>query len=181
MILFLVKSKSISTEDLNDTKTIQPPNNSSLQIKDEKVFKIKKKNFVVNKTGKQCIWSCIETIGRNYNVKKIISPPLTTREECQKGGDSNQISKLLDKIKVQYKISENNSFKYIYENTPIIVGMNNLSVVPGEERIGHAVIVDSIYNDSVFIIDTSSYRIISELSIDEFKNQWDGWSCKIYQ
>ena len=60
---------------------------------------------VYNKTGIQCVWSTLETIGRYAKEPKLYN--LSNQKDCQQFGSPESVAVKLKKLKVRFEQSNN--------------------------------------------------------------------------
>lgn len=177
LLVILVKNK-------NEKYEISFASPSSVEYcREREIIEIDKAEFVLNRTGTQCVWSSLETVGRKLGIMNLTNPPITEDPRCQEGANYNQVHQILSERNVQHCQAFGRNMEnlevmqnYLAQGIPIIVGSTESSYSP----VGHALVITSMSNRTVEIIDTSEYPNYNySLSYDDFFRIWDGWALVI--
>jgi hypothetical protein len=136
---------------------------------------------VINRTGKQCVYAAIETLGRWANEPKLMSPPLTSRPECQGVSNPYDVSDILNKLKVRYRqiyldqvAGRELLLKAMKEGRGALFG------VKGKTE-GHAMVMVHYDENTIMYIDNSDKNLrINSMSTEQFNANWDRWVVVIY-
>lgn len=137
------------------------------------------KDRVANGTGIQCVWASIETIGRWAEEPKLVSPPLTSRNDCKSYSSPTLAAKRLTELHVKFE----QSFQNKEEGVKLIrkamaEGRGCLWGVPG-----HAMVICHFDEaaDKMCWIDNSDRTLkVQTTTIDHFYRRWDTWALVVY-
>jgi len=143
------------------------------------------KDRVPNRTGIQCVFSSIETLGRWIKIPALVNPPLTSRPECQGYSNPFDVGELLTRLGVRYDQSYFDSIKgkhlikkAMRESRGALFGVKSKG-----KKGGHAMVMVHYdeFNDEVLYFDNSDKELrICSMSINEFEKTWDKWILVIY-
>lgn len=116
--------------------------------------------------GPNCLWQIMRVYNKDYSFKQIVDAAGTSGF---KGTSIKGMVSAANEIGLP-AIAIKTNLKNIIKDRRIPILMLNL------DQSGHYVILDSVENDRVRILD--SYRFI-ELSMDELSEIWDGYAIMI--
>ena len=132
------------------------------------------KDRVKNHTGKQSVFSALETLGRWAEEIKITNPPLTSREECKSYSSPSEVENLLNELRVD--------FTQIYGNKEKGLELIKKSMKERKGVLwsvpGHAMVLVhySEKENRVCYIDSSDKKLrIQQTSIQKFNEKWTSW------
>jgi hypothetical protein len=141
---------------------------------------IPKECRVFNKTGIQCVWASIETLGRWAECKELLEPEaLTERSRCKSFAGPSDASEVLNKYKVRFEQSAQGREK----------GIALIKKAMKEKRAclwsipGHAMVIchyDEEKNEFMWIDNSDRSLKIQKGTIQTFNKKWDGWILVIY-
>jgi hypothetical protein len=137
------------------------------------------KDRVFNKTGIQCVYASIETIGRWAEEPKLMNPPLTSRPECKSYSSPSRLAQVLNSLKVKYE----QSYGKRDEGRSLIrkamdEGRGCLWGVPG-----HAMVIvhwDEENNVYKWVDNSDRSLKVQTGTIQQFEKRWDSWICVVY-
>lgn len=134
------------------------------------------KDRVFNKTGIQCVWCSLETIGRYAEEKKLIN--LTDLADCKSYASPSSAAVKLRQLKVTYEQTTSKSDRSLIIKSVVKERRGCLFAVPGHAMT--LVHYDEQKGIVKYINNSDSTLKIRTWTMDEFNRRWDGWICAIY-
>lgn len=81
------------------------------------------KDRVFNKTGTQCVWVSLETLGRWAEEPKLIDPPLSSRSSCRTYANPSDVDHVLHQLGV--KTAQISKFKRHWDTWVTVIYPDN--------------------------------------------------------
>lgn len=134
------------------------------------------KNRVFNKTGIQCVWCSLETLGRFAEEPKLID--MTEMPDCKSYASPNSAGFKLRQLKVRYEQTTSKTDRSLLIRAVVNERRGCLFDVPG-----HAMTLihyDEEKKIVKYINNGDSSLAIRTWTMNEFNRRWDGWICVIY-
>lgn len=131
---------------------------------------------VFNKTGIQCVWCSLETIGRFAKEKKLVD--LTELSDCKSYASPSSAARKLKELGVRYEQTTSTSDRSLILKSVVQERRGCLFSIPG-----HAMtLVHYDENKGIvkYINNSDSTLQIRTWTMSEFNRRWDGWVCVIY-
>jgi hypothetical protein len=136
---------------------------------------------VKNRTGKQCVYASIETLGNWGEEPRLAN--LTSRPECQGLSDPYTTGHVLKRLGVNFRQSAadpEKGFQLIQEamrdGRGVMFGVNR----EGQDD-GHVMVMLHCDQEKVLYFDNSDPELKTQsMSLDEFYRVWDKWVLAIY-
>lgn len=133
---------------------------------------IEKENRIYNKTGSQCVWASLETVGRWIEEKKLYN--ITSRPECQSYANPDSVEVVLNKLQVGFIQTTNKEDGLLLIKKSMSQGYG---CVFGARQV-HAMSLihfDESANRVHYIDNSNPKRNVETMSVSKFMNIWDGW------
>jgi hypothetical protein len=137
---------------------------------------IQVKDRVYNKTGVQCVWSTIETLGKFAEESKLKN--LTESPDCKSFANPNSTSKKLNQIKVKFYQTNNKNDRSLIVKSVVNERRGCLFAVPGHAMT--LVHYDEKKQIVKYINNSDKDLKIRTWTMNEFNKYWDGWILVIY-
>ena len=141
----------------------------------EVMVPIPSKDRIYNKTGIQCVWATLETLGKYAGEKKLFD--LTSQKDCQQFGSPKSVYAKLKKLNVKFEQTTE------FERTLIIksvVRERRGCLFSVKNHVMTLVHYDEANGIVKYINNSDSELKIREWTLEEFNKRWDGWICVIY-
>lgn len=135
---------------------------------------------IYNRTGKQCVWASIETLGRYNKIPQLFG--ITSSKKYAKGANTYNVVNAFRELGLDHFTMSNR-----YDKKS---GKALLIKALKEWRVGaafsinnkHMVVAVDITDKYVKIIDNADKDLkVQTWSIDEFNKKFDGWVIVVYK
>lgn len=134
------------------------------------------KDRVFNKTGIQCVWCSLETIGRYAEEPKLID--MTELSDCKSYSGPDSAGRKLRQLKVKFEQTTSRSDRSLLIKSVVKERRGCLFDVPG-----HAMTLihyDEEKKIVKYINNSDRSLAVRTWTMDEFNRRWGGWICVIY-
>lgn len=131
---------------------------------------------VFNKTGIQCVWCSLETLGRFANEPKLIG--LTNLPDCKSYSSPSSAARKLNQIKVRFEQTTSKSDRSLIIKSIVQEKRGCLFAIPGHAMT--LVHYDEQAGIVKYINNSDKSLKIRTWSMQEFNRRWDGWICVVY-
>ena len=130
---------------------------------------------VYNRTGIQCVWSTLETLGRFADEPKLFN--LSTQKDCQAFGNPKSVAAKLNKFQVKFEQSNNHDRKLILKS---VVNERRGCLFSVPNHVMTLVHYDEQKGIVKYINNSDELLEIRTWTMEEFNKRWEGWICVIY-
>lgn len=137
---------------------------------------IPKEDRVFNKTGIQCVWASIESLGRFAGEGKLLE--ITKHEDCQGYASPVTLALKLKALGVDFKQTTNKKDKSLLIQSVVNDRRGCLFGIPGHAMV--LVHYDEKESIVKYINNSDKNLKVRTWSLEEFNQRWDGWICVIY-
>jgi hypothetical protein len=134
------------------------------------------KDRVFNKTGIQCVWCSLETLGRYAEEPKLIG--MTELSDFKRYSSPSIASRKLNELKVKFEQTNSKSDHSLIIKSVVKEKRGCLFAIPGHAMT--LVHYDEEKGIVKYINNSDSSLKIRTWTIEEFNHRWDGWICVIY-
>lgn len=131
---------------------------------------------VFNKTGIQCVWCSLETIGRYAQEPKLIG--LTDLPDCKSYSSPSHAAKKLRQLNVKFEQTTSKQDRSLIIKSVVNEKRGCLFAVPGHAMT--LVHYDEKEGIVKYINNSDKTLKIRTWTMQEFNKRWDGWICVIY-
>lgn len=131
---------------------------------------------VFNKTGIQCVWCSLETLGRYANEPKLIG--LTNLPDCKSYSSPSLAARKLKQLNVKFEQTTSKSDRSLIIKSVVKEKRGCLFAIPGHAMT--LVHYDEPAGIIKYINNSDKYLKIRTWTMQEFNRRWDGWICVIY-
>lgn len=131
---------------------------------------VKPEDRVYNKTGTQCVFCCLETLGYAHKIKILYNLTDTNKGPYQ----VDHLPLFFDKYNVKYRLTDYPDLKYVKEACDL--GWGCMVVIYTEDpNMTHAILVTDVTDTSVYVIDNGDPELKERILQREFfKKIWTG-------
>lgn len=134
------------------------------------------KDRVFNKTGIQCVWCSLETIGRYAEEKKLID--LTELPDCKSYSGPSSAARKLKQLGVKFEQTTNKSDRSLLIRSVVKERRGCLFGIPGHAMT--LVHYDETKGVVKYINNSDRTLAVRTWTMAEFNRRWEGWICVIY-
>lgn len=134
------------------------------------------KDRVFNKTGIQCVWCSLETIGRYAEEPKLIG--MTNLSDCKSYSSPSSAGNKLRQLKVRFEQTTSTKDRSLIIKSVVKERRGCLFAVPGHAMT--LVHYDEAKGIVKYINNSDKTLAIRTWTMEEFNRRWDGWICVIY-
>lgn len=134
------------------------------------------KDRVFNKTGIQCVWCSLETIGRYAEEPKLIG--MTELPDCKSYSSPSSAARKLRELNVKFEQTTSRSDRSLIIKSVVKERRGCLFAVPGHAMT--LVHYDEEKGVVKYINNSDRTLAIRTWTMEEFNRRWDGWICVIY-
>lgn len=127
---------------------------------------------VANRSGAQCVWASLETIGRHFGI----APLYDLTAHYRGTSDPGEVSRVLGSRGVKYYGRSEGPQDYqglqsaLANDWPVAVGLGGI----------HMLLLVDMDASSVKVIDNSDPRLgVQQWPLQRFRQRWDGWYVTI--
>lgn len=131
---------------------------------------------VFNKTGIQCVWCSLETIGRYAKEPKLID--LTELSDCKSYSNPSSAARKLKQLNVKFEQTTSKSDRSLIIKSVVQEKRGCLFAIPGHAMT--LVHYDEQAGIVKYINNSDRTLKIRTWTMQEFNRRWDGWICVIY-
>jgi hypothetical protein len=138
---------------------------------------------VPNRTGSQCVWSSLETLGRWAKCSKLIEPPLTSRLECQSVAWPGTADWEMSYLEVRKEAVFGDRDKCFDLIRKAMKDRRACMFTVKIRDMGHAMVLvhfDEAGNEAMWIDNGDPYLRVQKSTCDYFKQRFDNWVVVIY-
>ena len=131
---------------------------------------------VFNKTGIQCVWATIESLGRYGGEPKLIG--LTEHPDCKGYASPSSLAIKLKKLNVKFEQTTSRSNRNLIIKSVVKERRGCLFAIPGHAMT--LVHYDEKEGIVKYINNSDKNLKVRTWTMKEFDQRWDGWVCVIY-
>jgi len=140
---------------------------------------IPKKDRIFNRTGTQCVWVSLETVGRWAEEPKLVDPPISSRPECQSYANPSSVHRVLTKLGVKFEQTTSGlSSAMAMMKKATESGRGCVFTIPG-----HAMTMlhfDEAKDEVKWVDNVDRTLKVQTTKISTYKRYWDTWVIIIY-
>lgn len=131
---------------------------------------------VFNKTGIQCVWCSLETIGRYAKEPKLLN--LTELPDCKSYSNPSSAARKLKQLNVKFEQTTSKMDRSLIIKSVVKEKRGCLFAIPGHAMT--LVHYDENAGIVKYINNSDKTLKIRTWTMQEFNRRWDGWICVIY-
>jgi len=147
-----------------------------LDRREDVMVPIPMEDRVFNRTGIQCVWATVESLGRYGGEPKLIG--LTDHPDCKSYASPASLSAKLKKLNVKFEQSTSRSDRSLILKSIVEERRGCLFAIPGHAMT--LVHYDEKEGIVKYINNSDKTLKVRTWTMKEFDQRWDGWICVVY-